>query len=99
MKLVIMIIAWGIIGYVAACRFLAVREPVPPGVREPEPPCPTPPLYWKRIVAFVFGIIGGWIYYNFMGFKDPFTSIDFIASAVCAAALGRFIYLMFCPLR
>ena len=98
MKLVIMIIAWGIIGYIAACRFLTVREPVSPAVREPEPPCPRP-LQWKRVVAFIFGIIGGWVYYNFMGFKDPFTSVDFIASAIFAAALGRFIYLCICPIK
>jgi len=98
MKFIIMLIVWGIIGYVAACRFLTVREPVSPGVREPEPPCPKP-LQWKRIVAFIFGIIGGLIYYYFMGFKDPFASIDFIASAIFAAALGRFAYLIFCPIK
>jgi len=95
MKLFVMILAWGIIGYVSACRFLISRETTG---GDPEPPCPSP-LQWKRIAAFICGIIGGWVYYQFMGFKDPFTSIDFIASAIFAAALGKFIYLLFCPIR
>jgi len=90
MKLVVMILAWGIIGYVVVCRFLTGRDP--------NDPCPKPPL-WKCFIAFIFGIVGGWIYYNFMGFKDPFTSIDFIASSICAAALGRFVYLWICPIK
>ena len=98
MKLVIMIIAWGIFGYVTACRIQFVRTLDTEAIRPPEPPCPSP-LQWKRIVAFILGIVGGWVYYNFMGFKDPFTSIDFIASAVCAAGLGRFIYLCLCPIK
>jgi len=98
MKIIILIIAWGIIGYIAAaCRFHSLREPLEPEIRPPQPPCPSP-FYWKRIIAFIGGIIGGLIYYYFMGFKDPFASVDFIASAIFAAALGRFLYLCFCPI-
>jgi hypothetical protein len=48
-----MFLAWGIIGYVVVCRLLAGRDP--------NDPCPRPPL-WKCFLAFIFGIIGGWVY-------------------------------------
>jgi hypothetical protein len=87
MKLPFMIVAWGIIGWVTACF-----------VRPPDPPCPKPPL-WKCFIAFIFGIIGGLAYYYWMGFKDVFASIDFIASSIFAAALARFFYSFICPIK
>jgi len=88
MPLVFLVPAWGVIGWVLVCRL---------AVRDPNDPCPKPPQ-WKCFVAFIFGVIGGLAYYYLMGFKDTFTSIDFIASAICAAALGRFVYLWICPI-
>jgi hypothetical protein len=84
-KTVIPILAWGFIGWASVF------------VRPPEPPCPKPPL-WKYTVAFVCGIIGGGAYFFLAGFKDVFSSIDFIAASICAAALGRFAYSLICPL-
>jgi uncharacterized membrane protein YeaQ/YmgE (transglycosylase-associated protein family) len=87
MKLIVMILFWGIIGWVVACYRAA---------RDPNDPCPKAQI-WKCIVAFIFGIIGGLAYYYLMGFKDAFSSVDFIASSIFASALGRFIYLFICP--
>jgi hypothetical protein len=77
---------WGFVGWAAVFA------------RPPEPPCPKPPL-WKYCVAFVFGVVGGLAYFYLAGFKDIFSSMDFIAASICAAALGRFIYSFICPIE
>ena len=87
MKPIVLSIFWGIVGWVVVCF---------PASRDPNPPCPKA-MRWKCFVAFIFGIIGGLGYYYFLGFKDAFSSLDFIAAAICAGALARFIYLFICP--
>ena len=87
MPLVFLIPAWGIVGWSIICCFAG---------RDPNDPCPNPS--WKCFIAFLFGIVGGLAYYYLMGFKNNFTSVDFIASVICAAALGRFVYSLFCPI-
>ena len=89
MKLILMAFFWGIIGWVIVCFPALGRDPIPP--------CPKL-LRWKCFVAFVFGVIGGLGYYYLMGFKDAFTSIDFIAGSIWAAVLARFVYLWICPI-
>jgi len=65
--------------------------------RLPPPPCPR--VSWKCWVALVIGAVGAAIYYWLMGFRNPTTSMDFIAGNIAAVALGGFVYRFLCPLK
>lgn len=79
------IICGGLITFVIVC------------LRLPPPPCPK--ISWKCWVVLVIGAGGAALYYSILGFRNPITSMDFIAGNLAAVALGGFVYRLLCPLK
>ena len=59
------------------------------------PPCPK--ISWKHILATIFGLGGGIIYFVFVGFKTFTEGIHFFNAHIAAIALGCAVYVIFCP--
>lgn len=57
-----------------------------------------PKVSIKCWIGSLFSIVIGFGYYNFMGLKDGFTSLDYLVSFIVASFFGAAIARILCPL-
>ena len=61
-----------------------------------DPRCPRP--FWKILLSFCGGVAGGALCkYGVLG-KVALDSASLIVGSISAAAVGHFVYLIFCPI-